>query len=388
MAGKRSRGPKAKVLCVDDEMGVLEGLKNMLRKHFEVHVAQGGMAGLKVLKADASFEVLVSDLRMPGMSGVDYLARTRNILPEATRILLTGQADLESTARAVNDVDVFRILYKPCEPEVLIRTLEDAVTHHRSAAAMREEFGASINGSIKAFLRILALTRPGAFGRGNRIKGLLSGVRTELGELKWVDLESAAMLSQLGAITCPPAVLAKFLAGEQLTMPEQSAIDRIPEVSCMLIADIPRLSEVADIIRAMAPEQQGQSPAPISARCETAGRGLRLVADYDAFQQQGMAPEAIIETLRRKVGRYTTELLSAFVEHVEAEQAGRQRLTLDQLTPGMSLASDLRLKDGRTLLPRGIKLNRSIIDRVRRLPRDSIQTEVEVRMVVADEETA
>jgi len=90
------------ILCVDDEANILEGLKRHLHKRFVLETALSGAAGLELLDRQGPFAVVVSDMRMPGMNGAQFLALVRERAPDSVRIILTGQADLEAAIAAVN----------------------------------------------------------------------------------------------------------------------------------------------------------------------------------------------------------------------------------------------------------------------------------------------
>jgi DNA-binding NtrC family response regulator len=115
---------------VDDEPWVVQGLKLHLEVHYRVSIATSGAAGLELVGQDPP-AAIVSDLRMPKMDGTDFLGRARERAPAAVRLLLTGQADLESVIAAVNHAQVFRLLVKPCKPAVLLQALEAACREHR-----------------------------------------------------------------------------------------------------------------------------------------------------------------------------------------------------------------------------------------------------------------
>src|SRR4051812_43176501 len=97
-----------KVLCVDDEPEILEGLSLHLRRRYDVLTATSGAAGLELLRADQSVAVVVSDMQMPSMNGAAFLMQARGIVPDAVRLLLTGHANLDSAIAAVNDGQIFR----------------------------------------------------------------------------------------------------------------------------------------------------------------------------------------------------------------------------------------------------------------------------------------
>jgi CheY-like chemotaxis protein len=81
---------RPRVLCVDDEVNVLEGLKLHLRKSCDVVTAISGLAALEVVRATPDFAVILSDMRMPGLNGAAFLSYSRKLAPDAVRLLLTG----------------------------------------------------------------------------------------------------------------------------------------------------------------------------------------------------------------------------------------------------------------------------------------------------------
>jgi diguanylate cyclase (GGDEF)-like protein len=124
-----------KVLCVDDEPQVLEGLSLQLGRRYEVLTASSGAQGLELLHKDNSIAAIISDMRMPRMDGATFLSRARAIAPRAARILLTGQTDLQSAIAAVNQAQVLKFLSKPCLPPDLHAAVEFAIEHYRKASA-------------------------------------------------------------------------------------------------------------------------------------------------------------------------------------------------------------------------------------------------------------
>jgi DNA-binding NtrC family response regulator len=159
-----------RVLCVDDEPNVLEGLRRQLRRHFSVATANGGILALEVLEREGPFAVVVSDMRMPEMDGAAFLGRVREQAADTVRVLLTGQADLDATIAAVNEANIFRFLTKPCPTESLITALNAAVEQHRLIMAERVLLEQTLHGSVKALTDILGLANPTAFGRAARAK--------------------------------------------------------------------------------------------------------------------------------------------------------------------------------------------------------------------------
>ena len=162
-----------RILCVDDEAHVLDGLSRVLRHRAEVVTAVGGPAGLALLQSDRDFAVITSDLRMPGLDGVAFLAAACRLAPDATRLLLTGNADVRSAIAAINDGHIFRFLTKPCPPEVLIAAVDQAIAQYRLVTAERVLLQETLHGSVKALVDVLALASPVAFGRAARCQRLI-----------------------------------------------------------------------------------------------------------------------------------------------------------------------------------------------------------------------
>ena len=124
----------ARILCVDDEINVLEGLENILRRKFRFEKAQSGQTALEILKSQEPFAVVLSDMRMPGMDGAAFLGHVREEHPDTVRMLLTGHADMNAAISAVNQGQIFRFLTKPCPPDVLIKAFDAAVDSVARAA--------------------------------------------------------------------------------------------------------------------------------------------------------------------------------------------------------------------------------------------------------------
>jgi FixJ family two-component response regulator len=127
-----------KVLFVDDEQGILDGYQRLLRKEFDVSVALGGQLGLAAILEEGPYAVVISDMRMPGMSGSEFLAQVRQQAPDSVRMLLTGYTDLSAAIDAVNEGNIFRFLTKPCEKDVLVNAINIGVAQHNSIATEKE----------------------------------------------------------------------------------------------------------------------------------------------------------------------------------------------------------------------------------------------------------
>lgn len=125
--------PKGRVLCVDDEPNILRALSWLLNKEFQVVTALNAQEGLALIRG-GDFDVVLSDQRMPDMSGVDFLNEVRRLAPRAMRILLTGYSDMQAVLRSVNESEIFRYVNKPWDVTEL-----PAIVAEAAAVARRQE---------------------------------------------------------------------------------------------------------------------------------------------------------------------------------------------------------------------------------------------------------
>jgi response regulator RpfG family c-di-GMP phosphodiesterase len=377
-AGSDGVTSRPRILCVDDEPYVLEGLRDMLRRSFEVRVATSGREGLEMLRADPEgFAVVISDMRMPQMSGSDFLREARLVAPDAVRLLLTGHADLESAIKAVNGARLFRFLTKPCDSSELLRACAAAFGQHRLQSAERVVLEQTLRGSVDALAQVLALTNPAAFGRGSRVKTVAGGLARAV-ELRtaW-EVEVAAMLAHIGAVTLPQATAENLYAGKALTHQEAAMVERVPAVTRRLLSKIPRLEgvlEILDTYQTPGAELGGTGrPAPAGALV------LRIAVDYDELQSQGASDTVALGAMQSR-GIYDRALMDALVEIVGV---GRGTLTVHEvsiaeLKEDMTLADDVRSLGGSLLVARGQRVSDQLIERLGNLSSGAVREPLRV----------
>jgi response regulator RpfG family c-di-GMP phosphodiesterase len=365
-----------RVLCVDDEPHVLEGLRDSLRRSFEVDVAESGAGALALLEQDPdAYAVVISDMRMPGMSGAAFLSQARRVAPNAVRLLLTGHADLDAAIAAVNDGQLFRFLTKPCPRQELLRACAAALGQHRLLVAERVLLEQTLRGSISALVDVLALTNAAAFGRAMRLRSGVQLLAERLGMTDAWEVEIAAMLLQLGAVTLPDATAERLYAGAVLSEAEQMMVAAVPNATQRIIGHVPRLEGVQQILADVGRPFRGEGPPP-----SMGGRMLRIVADYDELESRGTTRPAVLATMRGRDGVYDRQLLDAYaLARGPSEPVDEVvEVRLIDLQVGMTLADDVRHRNGSLLIARGYTVTGALIDRLDHLPRGDVREPLRV----------
>ena len=363
------------ILCVDDEPRIVEGLAVQLRRDYQVLAANGGNSALQILKDKGAPAVIVSDMRMPGMDGATLLKHVKQLYPETTRILLTGEPGRDAAIAAVNEGQIFRFLTKPCPPDQLRSAIGAGVVHHRLLIAEKVLLQETLIGCIKALVDILAITNPVAFGRATRVKRLATDLAASAGRPNFWQLEAAAMLSQIGYISLPVELVEKLYYGKRLTAEERALADGAPAVAQRLLGHIPRLEQVMEILAA------SQSKVELPDGLIKDGVSiLRLVLEYDAQVAQGHTPEVALSSVRAQSGRFDGKLMEN-LESLVGMSAGApevREVAVGRVTPGMVFMDDLYTQIGTLLVPKGFEVTEAFLERARNFGPGILQEKVRV----------
>ncbi|MDX1480566.1 MAG: response regulator [Woeseiaceae bacterium] len=346
-----------RVLFVDDEPNVLQSIRRSLRKQFEIDTAEGGEAALSLLNGSGEYAVIVSDMRMPGMNGVELLAEARRQAPDTVRMMLTGNADQQTAVDAVNHGDIFRFLNKPCAPDDLATAVASAVRQHDLITAEKELLEQTLRQSIHALADVLALSAPDIYGgtsrRTQRVRQLSEAMA--LGDT-W-ELESAAMLCLTGCVAISQDLVRRKLGGHRLDAAEYAAFAEQAVLGADIVAKIPRMEQVAEAIRFQEKHYDGGGfPAggPAGDAIPLGARVLKIVLDYDALEASGAEPERALEALAARPERYDPKILKEFRSTMRRDlERVATRVAVTELTDGMEIAEDLLTADNVLLIAKG-----------------------------------
>jgi response regulator RpfG family c-di-GMP phosphodiesterase len=351
-----------KILFVDDEQNILEGVRrDLFDTSYNISIALGGEEGLKMCMQEGPYLVVVSDMRMPLMDGVTFLARVKEKHPESIRIMLTGNADLETAIAAVNEGNIFRFMTKPCARETLVKVLDSSLAQYHLLRAEKELLENTFHAAINVLVEMLALTNPVAFSRATRIKYFAGKLAASLNLSDIWQYEVAAMLSQIGCVTIPPDVLEKVYTVQNLSLEEQEMLKKYPSIGHDLIAHIPRLETVARIIAKQQDDfnaldalanNVGSAPDIIGAAI------LRLAIDFDTLLSRGLSRGEIFLELNKNTKAYHPQLVVTIREIMPPAMERKVAMVkVKDLHKGMILERDVKTKQGLLLAKKGQEIS-------------------------------
>jgi response regulator RpfG family c-di-GMP phosphodiesterase len=295
------------ILFVDDDPVILKFYKDYFEREFQVDTALSGAAALERIQRGEPIAVLVSDMKMPGMNGIELLLKVKEVSPDTVRLMLSADTERPTTMEAINRSHIYQFLDKPCAPEMMQLALEAALKQYQMTIAERELLEKTLSGSIKMLTEILSVIDPHAFGQGQKVREYVQVIAVKLRCPDIWELEVAAMLSGLGYVTIPPYTLQRLHSGADLSPAEQNMLDRLPEFGRKLLSHIPRLEKVAELVHLQHKNFDGSGFPANELRGEyipLGARILRLLVDMVQFESEGLTKAEALAKLQERSGIY------------------------------------------------------------------------------------
>ena len=413
------------LLLVDDEPSILSALRRLFRPHgYRILTAEGGEAGLALL-ASETVDLVISDMRMPGMDGAAFLQAVRERWPQVVRILLTGYADMNSTVNAINQGEIYRYISKPWNDEEMVSIVREALTRQRLEAENRhlqaltqrqneelrllnnslEQKVAERTQALEEALRMLEkahgdlkksfLTTVQVFsgiielragqtgsrltGHGRRVADLARAIalRLKLADNEVQNIVLAGLLHDIGKLGLPDDLLLKPF--NALNVEQRALVMKHAVVGQNLLMGIERFREVAVLVRHHHEcfDGSGYPDRLPGMQIPQGSRILAVANDYDALQigtlvQRPLnATEAFSFIVENRGKRYDPAAVDAMANILSETRkpGGPSEIPLRSmhLRPGMTLSRDLLHSDGYMLLARGAMLTPEIINQLVRL---------------------
>jgi adenylate cyclase len=409
------------VLLVDDEPSVLSSLKRLLRSTgYQVLTAESGALALDLL-ASTRVDLIISDMRMPYMSGAEFLARAQTLYPDTMRILLTGYSEIELVVRAINEGGVYRYLNKPWDDEDLLLTVAQALEQRRLRKETERltELANKQNDDLRRFnagLETQVLSRTEEIRQtvmfledahrdlkhnfsamvqvcASMIElrcGVLGGQSLRIGEvgerlalafdmssLQAKDVFFAGLLHGIGKLSLPDELLRKSL--DRLSPEEIQFFHQHPLRAQMVLTPVAQLDHVAHIIRHQYERFNGRgTPGNLAGSDIPLGSRILAVArDFEGLRSGGIVKqpasvEQAIAILKSQAGRrYDPQIVDRFVALMKdplasSSQTPVELIDASHLREGMRLADDLHTSRGVLLLAKDGVVSAHQVAQVRR----------------------
>lgn len=410
---------KPRLLLVDDEVQITKALHRLFRSDYHVVCCDNGKQALCELAKD-EFTIIISDMRMPQMDGATVLAKAREISPDTIRVLLTGQCDLESTIRAVNEGQIFNYISKPWDNRQLQFIIKSAAEHYN----MRQQL-TTLNHKLAAKNQLLtqvnAHLEEKIFEQGNALKcnkqmllseakkqrqmfqNLLNVINTIIsehihdaqGHNKRIAMQAKMMAQalKLNANLCNQIYLAGLLADigkvsidhELITLPEQQLdaaqfhhYQQYVTKGAELLKALPEQPEVAQMVKHQCecysgggyPDRLKNSEIPLGSRI------LLIVKDFDKLllgrkNSHKLTISQAKAYLQEHSGHlYDPKLVKLFISQLKRMSKAQQQgfdyaVSSHQLRVGSTLAQDVYFDNGGVFLPKGSAFTEQLIEKIR-----------------------
>lgn len=362
-----------KILYVDDEPNVLAACKRSLGRKLKITTATGGGEGLEIIRKDGPFAVVLSDMRMPGMDGIEFICAVRRQAPDTVCMMLTGNSDQETAMNAVNKGQIFRFMTKPFPQDDLFEALEAGIKQYRLITAEKELLQKTLTGSIAVLVEVLGLVNPKAFARSSRIKQIVRAMVEELKLDQPWQYEMAGMLSQIGCIVLPPETIDRVFSGGKLTAQEQEMFASHPQNGRKLLDHIPRLEQCARMIEHQLDRHDAMAMSAPTEADDSAKLGSQIIhaaTDFDSYLSEGLGRPVAIARMRENKGEYDPQLINildwALIPGVDNALEGTvKELTVSNLIAGMYAREDILASTGTLLVPKGNEITQLLIERLR-----------------------
>ncbi len=404
------------ILCVDDEPNILASLQRLFRKiDCQVLTAPGGEAALALLKCTQEapgspprVAMVISDQRMPKMTGAELLGQVKKLAPDSIRILLTGYADVTSAIEVVNNGEVWRYLTKPWNDDDLVTTVKAGLAHYELVQQNRrlqeqtrrqnEELVAlnqslerrvaertallekDLFESLAMLLRVMEVHSPRLVGHARRVAAHVQRLAPALGvpDQEAKAMVTAALLHDLGLIGIPHEILDK--PEPLLNDAERALLRHHPQLGVESVSHLSVLKKNAPMILSHHERYDGQG-YPKGAKGEDIPLGARIIAVVDGYDHAVApfygSPIAALEQPAQEVLRterglaFDPLVVDTFLDVLSITAEQGRVVQIADLQEGMVLAKNLSTLDDAALVMKGAVLTLSIIQRVKDLPKEN-----------------
>lgn len=342
-----------KILIVDDEAANLRLLERLFRRQYQIISATSGAEALELLKKH-DVALIISDQRMPGMTGIEFLRRASEMRQHTVRIILTGYTDVNALVEAINSGIVYKYVTKPWINEDLQQTVDRALQHYETIKSQHElklqnkrlleQFELTRNGFIRLIGDALDLKDSFLHAHMRRTSNYAVAVGYRLG-LEGSELEQlslAAFLHEIGRIGIPGGILSK--ENSVLNDEEQKIVKRNSERGVRLLESFPDMQNIASAVRYCDERFDGGSPESLCGeQIPLYARIISVAHAYDEMTEvvtedgdtEPSTHEEALEKLQAAAGKqFDPNVVATFCK---LKSIGQIRQAINERIIGMSL---------------------------------------------------
>lgn len=391
---------KHTVLFVDDEVNIIHSLQRLFRREgCDVITASSGSEGLELVKSNR-VSLVISDNMMPGMDGVEFLSKVKEVSPDTIRFMLTGYADIKAVMSAINRGEVSRYITKPWNDDELRFAVKEALeryglvrenkellkltqrqnaelvdlNHNLEAKVLEKtrKIRENFFSFVKIFADLMELYDPVIGGHNKRVAVMAKALAAEMGlDEQEVDLvEAAALLHSVGLIGVPRSILDKD--EKSLSMNERAVLRHSPVLTQSLFSSIDTLRQVGILIRCHNERFDGGG-YPDGLREEEIPLGSRIVAVCKLYDRMKHCEDGDpylsnpLYCLSKESGKaLDPEVVSSFIKFSggsRKEERKSKSVHVKELKEGMVLAENLMSK-GRLLVSKDTVLTLELVEKI------------------------
>lgn len=343
------------ILIVDDDRDLLHALSEGLLGSFRVETSSDPAQAIERLRTMSELAVVVADMRMPGMSGLELLRQARSIAPNASRVMLTSADDAQTAIAAINEGNVCRFLTKPCSLQVLEAAIWEALDlrqtlHHLLGAQFQ-----MVAGVVEVLSKVIQMVNPESHALAQRLRQRMRELALEMIHPEFWELEAAAMLAPLGAI------------GANLSFsssnPTAAFSGDFPQAAAALLRQVPRMEKIAGVVAYLGKNFDGTGhprDGVAGAQIPLGSRMLRVVLDMEERVGTGYTAGDALRLMQREEGVHDPCVLKAalacFGEDPCANLPDFTPVAWTALQEGDTLAEDIPSETGALLLTKGCRV--------------------------------
>jgi response regulator RpfG family c-di-GMP phosphodiesterase len=337
-----------KVLFIDDDEALLSSMRRQFGQKFSVEIAEGGLKAIELVKAsiesNSRFSVIVCDMRMPGLDGIQTLNEIEKIDKNPVAIMLTGNADQQTAIDAINNGNVYSFYTKPCSAKNLESAIYKAQNEYNIQHIERDLLERTLAGSVKILTDLVSFHDESISQHTSKIRYFLKLLIDEkVLKPRW-QLEIASSLALIGYIAMPIGILNKWRDGDELSESEALLLSRAPEFARNLIVSIPRLNSVAETLYLQDRGFDGTGfphDGPVGGDIPQDARAIKIIKDLaTAVICTNGIVESAFSILDQKISQYDVSLYEKIKEKLNVHEILQETPTED-LSPVEKIAEEV-----------------------------------------------